>query len=487
MKFRQYDQLQTKFVNIDYRRTLGEDSDVVILNDIIESLDFSKIEERYVEVGNPAYHPKEMIKILIYGYYKGYFGGRPLYRNYETDLGLRYLSNDDFPDYRTINLFRINFKEEIADIFAQVVMLCEGLGMVGFENLSVDSQKIKANANLFQNKNLKGIMREKKRIETQLKKLLDDEIKFQQNSDEIRKKKEKIERRKKKIEEAAQILKNAGKEEDKGVRYNITDPDSRIMTDKRGVKNPDYNCQNAVDDKYQVLTAVKVTNVCNDDGELSPMKEKSKKITGRSHKNTIGDCGYSDKEKYKDMEKDKETEYYVPDRTMYSSKRNRYSKWSFRYEPERDVYICPEGKDLVFVGQHKDVKGLEYRLYRGVNCKNCKVRDHCIKKVKKNVMERRYLINRSMVVYPEDELIKKMREKLETDEGKNIYRSRMSTVEPVHGDMQKNRGFIQFVLRGLEKVNVEYNLLAITHNIRKIIIHAKDNLKKIMGKPINAI
>jgi len=92
------------------------------------------------------------------------------------------------------------------------------------------------------------------------------------------------------------------------------------------------------------------------------MKEKSKKITERSHKNTIGDCGYSDKEKYKDMEKDKETEYYVPDRTMYSS-----------------VYICPEGKDLVFVGQHKDVKGLEYRLYRGVNCKDCKVRNHCIK------------------------------------------------------------------------------------------------------------
>ena len=111
---------------------------------------------------------------------------------------------------------------------------------------------------------------------------------------------------------------------------------------------------------------------------------------------------------------------------------------------------------------------------------------HKIKKVKKKCNGKK-VFNRSMVVYPEDELIKKMREKLETDEGKNIYRSRMSTVEPVHGDMQKNRGFIQFALRGLEKVNVEYNLLAIAHNIRKIIIHAKDNLKKIMGKPINAI
>jgi len=71
-----------------------------------------------------------------------------------------------------------------------------------------------------------------------------------------------------------------------------------------------------------------------------------------------------------------------------------------------------------------------------------------------------------------------MREKLESEEGKKIYQRRMSTVEPLHGDVQKNRGFIQFFLRGLEKVRVEYNLVGVAHNIRKIMLHAKERLKE---------
>jgi len=75
-----------------------------------------------------------------------------------------------------------------------------------------------------------------------------------------------------------------------------------------------------------------------------------------------------------------------------------------------------------------------------------------------------------------------MRKKLDFEDGKKIYQRRMSTVEPLHGDMQKNRGFTQFALRGLEKVNVEYNLRAIAHNIRKIILHGADALKELLGK-----
>jgi transposase len=123
MKFRKYDQAQTKFVNLDYRKILGEDSDPVMIDNIVNALDLSRMEEKYVEVGNPAYHPKMMVKVLIYGYYNGYFGGRPLHRNYETDLGLRFLSNDDFPDHRTINLFRINFKDEITEIKISLSMV----------------------------------------------------------------------------------------------------------------------------------------------------------------------------------------------------------------------------------------------------------------------------------------------------------------------------------------------------------------------------
>jgi transposase len=466
------------FVNLNYRKLLGEGSDAVLINDIIEALDLSRIEDRYGEVGNPAYHPKEMMKLIVYGYFKGYFGGRPLYRNYEEDLGLRYLSNDDFPDHRTINLFRVNFKIEIADVFAQVVMICKELGMIGFENLSIDGQKIKANANVFQNKNLKGIRKEKEKIEKLLLKLLNNEIEFK-NKDDKKKKKKKLERRKEKLEQATQLLIDAGAENDDDLRYNLTDPEAKIMQDKRGVKNPDYNAQNAVDDKYQVLTAVNVIDASSDSEQLFPMKEESVKNTGDSHKNTLADCGYTNKETFTQMENDPTTEYYVPDRSMHSSKNDKYSKWNFKYDTYLDVYICPGGNKLVFIRICKDSEGLEYRLYRAENCDVCGVRDECRKKNKNKETK---INNRTINIYPQDEAVKRMRKKLDSKDGEKIYRVRMSTVEPVHGDMQKNRGFIQFVLKGLEKVNVDYTLLAIAHNIRKIILHRADELKKLLGK-----
>ena len=116
-------------------------------------------------------------------------------------------------------------------------------------------------------------------------------------------------------------MKDAGGEDDDKIRYNLTDPDSKVMTDKRGVKNPDYNCQNAVDGKLQILTAVDVTDESSDVEELFPMKEASKKNTGKPHKNTLADCGFTDKEQYWKMESDEETEYFVPDRTKFSSKK----------------------------------------------------------------------------------------------------------------------------------------------------------------------
>jgi len=492
MKFRHYDQSQTKFVNLNYRKILGEDSDAVLLNDIIESLDLSFFEEVYKEIGNPAYDPRAMMKIIVYGYLNKYFGVRPLAKKYEVDLGLKYLSNDDFPNFRTINLFRVNFIDEIADVFAQVVLICKELGMIGFENLSIDGQKLKANANVFQNKNLKGIRKEKEKIEKLLKKLLEKKIDFQQE-DGI-KKKRKLERRKKKLENAAQLLIDAGAENDDKLRHNLTDPDAKLMQDKRGVINPDYNAQNAVDDKFQVLTAVNVIDTPSDSEQLFPMKEESEKKTGSPHKNTLADCGYPDKETFTKMKNDPTTEYYVPDKTMHSSKDDKYSKWNFKYIPEKDVYICPEGKELEFVRVNKDSKGLEYRSYQASDCENCSVRDKCqkLKRKKKGKTKGRKKgnknikpHNRTISIYPQDKDIKIMREKLDSDEGKKVYQVRMSTVEPVHGDMQKNRGFVQFVLRGLDKVNVEYNLLAIAHNIRKIILHRADALKKLLGKAQN--
>ena len=136
---------------------------------------------------------------------------------------------------------------------------------------------------------------------------------------------------------------------------------------------------------------------------------------------------------------------------------------------------------MVYIRTCKDRKGLEYKIYRGTGCVDCPYRSKCLKKTKKKLSQQKPSL-RSICIYPEDELVKGMRSKLQTLEGKAIYQRRMATVEPVHGDMQKNRNFIQFLLRSLKKVNIEYFLLAIAHNIRKIILHRADAFKKLVQK-----
>lgn len=469
MPFREYSQKQTKFAWINYRDMLGEDHPAVIINDIVEYIGTDSIEDHYSTEGNPPYNPKLMVKTLIYGYFQAYFGGRPIHNQFQSDLGLRFLTNDDFPDHRTINLFRVQFKEEFAEIFAKVIVLCEHIGLIGFENLAIDSQKIKANANLFQNKNMKGVQREIERIKKQILQLLEQDIASEAEAIERRRKMESLKRRKKKLEEAMLILKEAGGENDKNIRYNLTDPDSKVMTDKTGAKHPDYLIQNAVDDKHQIVTAIEVTNIPTDVGQLEPMKEQSKANTGQAHNHTAADAGYSCRTEYPRMESDPDTEYYVPDRTKESSKKNPYSKWKFEYVPEQDVFICPNNRP-VYLSRVVEEDGGEYYVYETDDCSGCPFRNKCLKKSKKNG-DVSPSHNRTITVYPEDDLIKKMRSKLDSEAGKKIYQRRMATVEPFHGDVQKNRGFTQFHLRGLEKVNVEYHLLALAHNIRKILLH----------------
>lgn len=258
------------------------------------------------------------------------------------------------------------------------------------------------------------------------------------------------------------------------------------MTDKRGVKNPDYNCQNGVDDKWGVITAIKVTNVSSDNGELFLMKDESEKNTGQLHKNVLADCGYGDKKKFDEMASDEKTEYYVPDKTMHSCKKNPYSKWNFTYLERRDIYLCPQGKEMVYLRTTKDVNGLDHRIYQGTGCLDCECRNICLRK-RKGKQKQNNTTFRSISIYPEDELVKEMRHKLRTKDGEKVYQRRMATVEPVHGDMQKNRNFLQFLLRGLRKVNIEYCFLAIAHNLRKIILHGADALKKIIRKQDHCI
>ena len=155
--FRDYDQSQTYFVPIRLSTFLESDHPARVIDRITERLDLSRLYEDYSEEGTPAFHPKLMLKVLFYGYYKDVMSCRKLWDAVEQRADFIFLAAGQVPNFRTINSFRLRHLQILPGLFSQIVMLCTELGMVGFEHLAIDGQKIQANASCRKSKNLEPI------------------------------------------------------------------------------------------------------------------------------------------------------------------------------------------------------------------------------------------------------------------------------------------------------------------------------------------
>ena len=136
----------------------------------------------------------------------------------------------------------------------------------------------------------------------------------------------------------------------------------------------------------------------------------------------------------------------------------RYHKCNFQYDQIRDVYICAEGKNLKRYQEIKRLGKPPFIIYRGESCKGCAVKAECTTGSARRITRD-----------GRESLLKAMREKLRSDEGRQIYKKRLCTVEPVLGDMKWNRRRIMMSLRGLKKVRGEFSLMCLVHNVKKVV------------------
>ena len=226
-----------------------------------------------------------------------------------------------------------------------------------------------------------------------------------------------------------------------------------------------YNCQLAVTEG-QVIVGAGVVTEKDDQKQLAPMIEQVEEVLEEEIKEVIADSGYASYENYEYLyQRDKEG--YIPDhyfgelkRGKYKRPEKKYHKENFQYNEERDIYICPEGKELKFYKQQDRDNGVtknRYRIYRGMGCLGCPALTKCTK-TKHRIIARE----------SREELQKAMRQKLLTEQGKNKYKKRLYTVEPIFGHLKYNLGYRNFLLRTLEKVRGEFKLMCIGYNLRKI-------------------
>ncbi len=422
-----YDPEQQLLLPAALQEWLPPDNLAYFISDVADQLDLGEITERYEQEsrGGPPYHPRMMVKVLLYSYCTGVASSRRMAQRLHEDIAFRVLAANNTPDFRTISDFRKDHLAALSGLFLQVLELCQQAGLVKLGHVALDGTKVRANASKHQAMSY-GRMKEK---EAQLQAEVDELLRRAQEVDEEEDRRYGKDRRGdelpeelsfregrlRKIREAKAALKAQAKAEaeqaeadgkqhpgtpsDKAQR-NFTDPDSSIMPGPGGRDfQQSYNCQAVVDQEHQVIVAARATNQPSDKQQAATMIEETINNTGAVPKEVSADAGY--------------------------------------YSAKAVEELCALGVDP-FVAPEKTRHGwAPPPAPRGRIPRDLSPRD-------------------------------RMRRKLQTKRGRQRYALRMQTVEPVFGQIKQARGFRQFLLRGLEKVNGEWSLICTGHNLLKL-------------------
>jgi transposase/signal recognition particle subunit SEC65 len=424
--FRPYDPDQTFLMPASMKEWLPPNHLSYFISDVADQLDLSKIMDCYAyeERGYPPYHPRMMVKVLLYAYCIGVPSLRKIARKLEEDIAFRVLAANNTPDFRTISDFRKEHLQALAGLFLQVLKLCQKAGLVKLGHVALDGTKIKANASKHKAMSYKRMKEEEARLAAEITDLLrraevvdeEEDRRYGKNKrgEELPKELAFRENRLKKIREAREALeveaKQAaemdGKEGDKEVlpkdkaQRNFTDPTSHIMPAPGGKYFIQaYNAQAAVDSAHQIIVAAETTNKPTDRGQAEPMMEKVKENTDRLPRQMSADTGYFSSETVTTLTEQGIDIYMPPNKIRHSD----------------FVLASPRGR-----------------------------------------------------IPKELSIADRMRRKLRTQKGQKCYALRKELPEPVFGQIKQVRGFRQFLFRGLDKVSGEWKFICTGHNLLKL-------------------
>lgn len=514
--FKPYVMHQISLIPPSYDELIEEKHLVRTVEEAVENIDITALMKQYKGGGTSSYHPKMMLKVLVYAYCEKIYSSRRIAKALRENIHFMWISGENKPDFRTINAFRSSrMKPVIDEVFTAVLeYLVEG-GYVKLENYFLDGTKIEANANKHKVVWAKRNENYQKRVGEQIKGLLNEIEKANEAENEEYgdndleelggNNKEDInsERLKKKIDELNQRLreKTQKKETRQAMRklekdclprlekyeqqtailagrnsYAKTDEDASCMRMKedRGAEKPwpkpAYNIQ--IGTEGQFIVGYSVHQRAGDTSCLITHFEKMRKGLRKLPKTAIADAGYGSEENYAYIER-LGIQNYVKYNTFYQNthhyrkpeliRKHQFRAEQFGYDAEKDQFICPANKRLHFVNETRYKTENDYitdrRNYQCADCMECPLKPHCTK-AKGN---RSIRISFRLMAYREQ-----ARNNLISERGVRLRSERSTEVETVFGHIKHNMGFRRFLLRGKEKVNTEWGLISIAHNLRKM-------------------
>jgi transposase len=441
------------------------------VGEIVDGLDLSPIYAAYHRKdgrGLAAYHPLLMVRLLLYGYCVGVASSRQIERRTHEDVAFRYLAADQHPDHDTIATFRQTHLQHLAGLFLQALRLCDKAGLVKLGHVAIDGTKLQANASKHKAMSYERMTEKEQALKAEVEKLLAEAARVDaaedaqygpgKRGDELPAELARRESRLRKIAEAkaaleqeareravaakaaaeAKLAEREKQEQARGKKFggrppqvpdpeqaqpqpkaqrNFTDPDSRIMKDgatKSFVQG--FNAQAAVDETAQVIVACAITQEANDKQQLAPMLERVEQNLGRKPEKATADSGYFSEAAVADPKVQGVELLVAPER----------EKDSQDGVQETGAAVA---RAAAPAAEREAAAGAEPAKPSGAEA---------------------------------------MRQKLSSAEGKAVYKMRKAVVEPVFGQIKERRGFRRFLFRGLKKVEAEWQIICLTHNLLKL-------------------
>lgn len=440
--FRPYDPDELWLLPPSPHDWLPEDHLAYVVSEVVEELDLTAIVEAYGQTtrGTVPYHPRMLVKVLFYAYAVGVPASRQMARKLDEDVAFRVLAANQRPDFRTLSDFRKQHLAALADLFVQVLTLCQRAGLVKLGHIALDGTKLKANASKHKAMSDGRMGTEEARLQAEVDALLAqaeaadarDDATYgpDRRGDELPAELARREQRLQTIRAAKRVLEQEAEAEAAPAQAareapptapprrgrpphppwsspaptaqrNFTDPESRIMpaSNAKGSFLQGYNCQAAVDATAQIIVAVDVTNEPNDKQQAQPLMTAVLAQTGHVPRVASLDAGYF-------------------------SAANVEALATLGCEPLMPPDRQTHGQATPAAPRGRPPAGL-------------------------SVADR-------------------MRRTLRTRRGRRLYARRKAIVEPVFGQIKQGRGFRPFLLRGLQKVRGEWTLMCITHNVLKL-------------------
>jgi len=504
--FKQYNQGQVCMFPMSLDEKISLDAPVRLVNQVVDNLDISKVMDTYKGGGTSSYHPRMMLKLVLYAYLNNVYSCRKIEKQNLENIHYMWLTNMQTPDHNTINNFRSkNLKDTINAIFTQVVLMLVDMGHLSLDVVYVDGTKIESRANRYTFVWRKTVEKNKARLEEKIRKVLeqveegiaqdnqpDDEPPSPIDSKELKKRISKINREHLSKEDKKAVktleekhlpklmdyedhLKTLGKRNS----YSKTDKTATFMRMKddhmkNGQLKPAYNLQ--IGTENQFFTHFDFFHNPTDYLTFIPFNNGFEERYQKMPKKEIADAGYGSEENYEFMQIN-DIEPFVKYPLFHAEQKKKYKNNAFLaqnlfYNADNDYFVCPMGQHMKKIGNstRKSDNGYSSNttIYQAQNCNGCPLKCLCYNAEG----NRRIEINHKLNQYRQ-----KARGLLTSDEGLRHRKRRPIEPEAVFGQTKANKQYYRFRHFGLDKVKMDFAIFAIAFNIGKLFNKTKNTPK----------